>query len=105
MQERGTTPNDLNIWVVNMLNVSTLPPPSHTHTLMRNLAMYDTMINKIYNRFNSFMNTNTRMFNCQVVYFQFELKRSQDFTWRVVEVLRKNDQKIDIYSSQLQKKR
>lgn len=72
---------------------------------MRNLAMYDTMINKIYNRFNSFMNTNTRMFNCQVVYFQFELKRSQDFTWRVVEVLRKNDQKIDIYSSQLQKKR
>lgn len=67
--------------------------------------MYDTMINKIYNRFNSFMNTNTRMFNCQVVYFQFELKRSQDFTWRVVEVLRKNDQKIDIYSSQLQKKR
>lgn len=72
---------------------------------MRNLAMYDTMINKIYNRFNSFMNTNTRMFNNQVVYFQFELKRSQDFTWRVVEVLRKNDQKIDIYSSQLQKKR
>lgn len=72
---------------------------------MRNLAMYDTMINKIYNRFNSFMNTNTRMFNYQVVYFQFELKRSQDFTWRVVEVLRKNDQKIDIYSSQLQKKR
>lgn len=67
--------------------------------------MYDTMINKIYNRFNSFMNTNTRMFNYQVVYFQFELKRSQDFTWRVVEVLRKNDQKIDIYSSQLQKKR
>lgn len=51
------------------------------------------------------MNTNTRMFNNQVVYFQFELKRSQDFTWRVVEVLRKNDQKIDIYSSQLQKKR
>lgn len=32
MQERGTTPNDLNIWVVNMLNVSTLPPPPHTHT-------------------------------------------------------------------------
>lgn len=52
-------------------------PPPHLNPRMRDVATYDTMINKISDRFNSFMNSNTRMLNYQVVHFHFELKRSK----------------------------
>lgn len=58
-------------------NGFTSPPPPHLNPRMRDVATYDTMINKISDRFNSFMNSNTRMLNYQVVHFHFELKRSK----------------------------